>query len=129
MKGPLSSFLVAPSFANFLGCLMPESRLLQPMDWAIGALQTEFLAGSFLVTLSVAKGAHPGCFSFSMLDARLLLLIRSLEIVSTRNSACTAPSAQSSGCSSLDSDTRRPKKAGNFFQKEKQHSGPYMCKG
>ena len=51
------------------------------------------------------------------------------RIVSARNSACTAPSAQSIGCNSLDSDTRQNEKTGNFLQKRKQHSGPYMCKG
>ena len=64
---------------NLLGRLVSESRLLQPMHWAIGAVQNECLAGSILVTLSVARGADPRCFSFSMLDARLLLLIRTLE--------------------------------------------------
>ena len=49
------------------------------MDWAIGAVQAEFLAGCLLVSLPVVRGAHPGRFSSSMLDARLLLLIRSLQ--------------------------------------------------
>ena len=49
------------------------------MDWTMGVAQAEFLAGCVLTTLSVARGAHPGRFSFSMLDARLLLLIGSLR--------------------------------------------------
>ena len=49
------------------------------MDWAAGAVQSEILAESTRVTFSVARGVHPGCFAFSMLDARLLLLMRSLE--------------------------------------------------
>ena len=63
-----------------------------------------------------------------MLDAPLAS-DKVTRIVSARNSARTAPSAQSVGCNSLDSGTRRPKKAGNVLQKEKQHSGPYICKG
>ena len=91
------------------------------MDWAIGAVQNESLAGSILVTLSVARGARPRCAP--------LASDKDTRIDPARNSTCTAPSAKSIGCNSLDSDTRRPEKAGNFLQKEKQHSGPYMCKG
>ena len=54
-------FLLLEKLPAFLGRLVPETRLLQPMDWARGAVQAEALAETIAVTLSEARGAHPAC--------------------------------------------------------------------
>ena len=54
-------FLLLEKLPAFLGRLVSESRLLQPMGWALGAVQAEFLTETIVVTLSEARGVHPAC--------------------------------------------------------------------